>query len=188
MLWLSMPSNCLGMQTADARCMSALLLQVLARLWCTTGACQDAYACCMECHSAAQSSSRSEPLFPPYRLASVTGFREAAEAARQRLVAIAADNKDDPEVRIDLHFCPAVRLCAAAVHAACPRKLCLLGQTPMGCAMDDHRRPSALLQAFRRDLINIAKTTLSSKILTQGAAWFAVFPLLLTCCLRFACR
>lgn len=28
------------------------------------------------------------------------GFREAAEAARQRLVAIAADNKADPEVRI----------------------------------------------------------------------------------------
>jgi hypothetical protein len=47
------------------------------------------------------------------------GYREAAEAARQQLVAIATDNGKDPE-------------------------------------------------AFRRDLVNIAKTTLSSKILTQG--------------------
>jgi T-complex protein 1 subunit beta len=54
----------------------------------------------------------------------IAGFREAAEAARQRLVAIAADNKADP-------------------------------------------------QAFRRDLINIAKTTLSSKILTQEKEHFA---------------
>ena len=47
------------------------------------------------------------------------GFREAAEAARQRLLAVARDNKADAA-------------------------------------------------AFRRDLLNIAKTTLSSKILTQG--------------------
>jgi hypothetical protein len=50
---------------------------------------------------------------------SPAGFREAAEAARQRLVAIAKDHREDAA-------------------------------------------------AFRTDLINIAKTTLSSKILTQG--------------------
>ena len=55
----------------------------------------------------------------PPSAARPAGYREAAEAARQQLVAIATDNGKDPE-------------------------------------------------AFRRDLVNIAKTTLSSKILTQG--------------------
>ncbi|KAI3425807.1 hypothetical protein D9Q98_007782 [Chlorella vulgaris] len=54
----------------------------------------------------------------------IAGFREAAEVARQRLVAIARDNKADPV-------------------------------------------------AFRADLVNIAKTTLSSKILTQEKSHFA---------------
>lgn len=58
-----------------------------------------------------QCACTSVQLARPARLSSYThkvapdcsvpapGFREAAEAARQRLVAIAADNKDDPEVR-----------------------------------------------------------------------------------------
>lgn len=41
-------------------------------------------------------STPSHP-FPP---AVSAGFREAVEAARQRLVAIAADNKADPEVGV----------------------------------------------------------------------------------------
>ena len=109
-------------------------------------------------------------------------------------MAIAADNKDDPEVReLDvLHSAVGSMLlqCEAKDNMAASRSLANkvepllphlqafrrdlinIAKTDLSAAHVQTNcwliNPTTL-QAFRRDLINIAKTTLSSKILTQGA-------------------
>ena len=84
------------------------------------------------------------------------GFREAAEAARQRLVAIAADNKADPEVRISL------RLCVGEVECGCLNRW-RLQQTP-GAAPEVRTRSvsAGMIPGY-----------LSSRLCLSGAQQFA---------------